>query len=304
MRYKAGMMGLIVADALGVPFEFKSREQMKKNPCTDMVGFGTYNLEPGCFSDDSTMAIATLDSLHSGYNPKDMMEKFVKWYLHGEYTPQGKLFDIGFATSEAIENYIQDQDIASCGLKKVENNGNGSLMRILPLCIYLVENKIEDNDAIEMIHEVSSLTHAHIRSKIACGIYYFICKEIMKKEDDLITCIQNGMNHAFEYYADLDLELFVFRRMKDCKYLMNINEEDIQSSGYVIHSLEASLWCLLNHDNYVDSVLHAVNLGRDTDTTAAITGGLAGLYYGYNAIPECWLKKIKRREYLEELCDL
>lgn len=299
--YLNGIMGVVVGDALGVPYEFNSRLNMKKNPCIDMIGHGTYNLEEGCWSDDSSMTIATLDSLRKGYNLEDIMKRFVLWYEERAYLATDHLFDIGITTELSIRKYIQSHDLTSCGLDDVNSNGNGSLMRILPVCIYAVLNHIEDHVAIKMIHEVSSLTHAHKRSQLACGIYYFIVKELINQPSSLSTSLQKGISHAFDYYRE-EQELTYFKRIQNISELSNLLEENIKSGGYVVDSLEASLWCLLHTDSYQDAVLLAVNLGHDTDTTAAITGGLAGLYYGYDTIPESWLTKIKKRETIEKLC--
>ena len=300
--YKNGIMGLVVGDALGVPYEFNYREDLKLYPCVDMIGYGTHNVEEGSWSDDSSMTLATLDSLRNGYNPKDIMEKFIRWYRYDEYTPFGQVFDIGMSTADALDNYRNTKDITTCGLSDEYNNGNGSLMRILPLCIYLVEQNTPLDEAIKKVHEVSSLTHAHMCSKVACGIYYFLVKEIMLAQDDLYTLLQNGIAKAFNYYQDNE-ELPEFQRLQDLTTFQQLPEEEIYSGGYVVDSLEASLWCLLNNSNYEETVLTAVNLGSDADTTAAIAGGLAGLYYTYDHIPSDWLSKIKRREYIEELCE-
>ncbi|MGN1343610.1 MAG: ADP-ribosylglycohydrolase family protein [Traorella sp.] len=291
--YKNGIMGFVVGDALGVPYEFSYRYLLKEKPCVDMIGHGTYNLEEGCWSDDSSMTLATLDSLNKGYDPIDMMEKFIQWYKKYEYTPFGDLFDIGITTATALDHYLENKDITTCGLTKESQNGNGSLMRILPLCIYLYKNAYPPKQAISMIHEVSALTHAHMQSKMACGFYYFIACEIMKHENDLKQCIQIGISQAFNYYENEPLD--VFQRIKDITSFQELSEDEIKSGGYVIDSLETSIWCLCNSDDYASAVLKAVNLGADTDTNAAITGGLAGLYYGYDNIPTSWLSKIKRR---------
>lgn len=301
-HYKNGIMGLVVADALGVPYEFKSREKIKQNPCVDMIGHGTFNVEAGCWSDDSSMTLATLDSLQNGYNPIDIMNKFIDWYKKDAYTPFGEVFDMGMATGDAIDNCLNTKDITTCGLSSEYSNGNGSLMRILPICIYAVLQQLPVEEAIQMVHETSSLTHAHIRSKIACGIYYFLVKAIIEHNDSLPIVLQKGITNAFNYYQEND-ELQHYMRIQYLNIFQQLPESVIKSGGYVVESLEASIYCLLNNNTYKDTVLHAVNLGFDTDTTAAIAGGLAGLYYTYENIPQTWLDTIKKREYNEQLCE-
>jgi ADP-ribosylglycohydrolase len=303
--YLDGIMGLVVGDALGVPVEFEERERLKKLPVKFMEGYGTYDLPAGSWSDDSSMAIATLDSLRNGYNPDDIMQKFVAWSENGEYTPYGECFDIGTGTSYAIWRYMQNNDIHTCGGTKERDNGNGSLMRILPICLYCIDKDFETEEAVEKIHEVSALTHAHIRSKIACGLYYFIVRSIIKNSGSLEERIQSGIDDGFAYYESdiaIRLELMHYGRLRSMSEFKATSEDEIKSSGYVVAAFEAALWCLVNTNGYADCELKAVNLGDDTDTVAAISGGLAGLYYGYDAIPDEWLGEIAKRDWIEDLC--
>lgn len=301
--YLDGMMGLIVGDALGVPVEFEERSELKKDPVTGMEGGGTYGLPAGSWSDDSSMALCTLDSLQDGYDPVDIMEHFVEWSEEGEYTPYGQCFDIGTGTSYAIYRYMQSKDLRTCGGKGERDNGNGSLMRILPMCIYCKD--MDADKAIEMIHEVSALTHAHLRSMIACGLYYFAVKSVLLSSGSLTERMQKGFDEGFEYYEkDIAnrVELANYGRLRDLAEFKNADEDTIKSSGYVVAALEAAVWCLINTDTYADCVLKAVNLGDDTDTVAAIAGGIAGLYYGYDAIPKDWLSEIAKRDWIEDMC--
>lgn len=301
-----GIMGVVVGDSLGVPVEFKTRKILKANPITDMIGYGTFNLPKGSWSDDSSMTLATLDSLRKGYDLKDIMNKFVKWLLEGEYTPFGNTFDVGMTCSTAIYNYINNKKVFNGG-KGENDNGNGSLMRIMPICLYLYEKDIDIKEKIKVIHCTSALTHAHTRSKIACGIYYFIVQSILDNNSEkLITLIQKGIDNAFDFYnkyPKIKEELKYYSRIKNLSVFIKEEEESIDSGGYVVSSLLASVWCLINTSSYKESVLKAVNLGYDTDTTAAITGGLSGLYYGYDNIPENWVEVIKRKDWIINMCN-
>ena len=156
---------------------------------------------------------------------------------------------------------------------------------------------------IPLIHNVSKLTHAHPISLISCGIYCCIAEQILSGRD-LADAIGEGIDHMKEIYAAMPEYapwLSKFKRV-DKDVLLSLGEEDIQSSGYVLHTLEAALWCLLTTDSYRDCVLKAVNLGSDTDTVAAVAGGLAGIYYGVEAVPEEWLETISRLEEIRSLC--
>lgn len=307
--YLNGMMGLVVGDALGVPVEFTSRKELKENTVEEMRGYGTYPVPKGTWSDDSSMALATLAALKDGINLRRIMDNFVAWEQRNEFTPAGEVFDEGNTCSTAIYNYTVSGDVSTCGLTGEDSNGNGSLMRILPMCIYLKylqdESGLDDDKALDILHKVSALTHAHMRSKMACGIYYFCVKAVANTKDSLSQCLQTGIDEAFWHYEKIKEsrdELIHFNRIRNVDELRKIPEEQINSGGYVIDSMEASLWCLLNTNSYRECILQAVNLGRDTDTTAAIAGGLAGLYYGYEEIPEEWKKDIIRREWIEEMC--
>lgn len=213
--YLDGMMGLVVGDALGVPVEFVSGEELSKKPVTGMTGHGTYNVPKGSWSDDSSMALATLDVLREGINLDNIMANFVSWEQQGEFTPFGETFDEGITCHMAIQNYRKSNDVTNCGLSDEYSNGNGSLMRILPVCIYLAklqeEGKMTDADAISMIHAVSALTHAHVRSKMACGIYYFCVRSCMNQSGSISDWLQAGVDAAFSYY-DLLSDVIGLRR--------------------------------------------------------------------------------------------
>ena len=306
--WKSGIYGLVVGDAMGVPVEFTSGEDRKIDPVTDMIGYGTYNQPEGTWSDDSSMAIATLVSIRDNgkIDYKDIMDRFHDWCMNGAYTPFDEVFDIGIATSRAIMKYSNGAKPLESGGKTEWDNGNGSLMRILPVCLYIVEQqkykKLSDDEAIDIIHNCSALTHAHLRSKIACGIYYFLVKAILDKDGELIERLQQGVDNAFKYYGEsTESELDNYNRLISLSEFKGTPENQIKSTGYVVYTLEAAIWCLVNSSSYEEVILKAVNLGDDTDTVAAITGGLAGLYYGYDNIPHKWRSKLQKREWIESL---
>jgi ADP-ribosylglycohydrolase len=304
-----GILGLAVGDALGVPVEFQSREELRKNPVTDMRGYGTYNQPPGTWSDDTSLTLCLLDSLaHKKIDYADIMQRFLSWIDDGKYTAHDEIFDVGIATRKALQHFRKGTAPLKCGGTSENDNGNGSLMRILPLAFYLHPFWREDftrvEESVGIIHNVSSLTHAHKRSQIACGLYLSIAKNLFD-ETDLHNAIYTGLETAKEYYEN---EKGYTDDLKHYKCIFNINfaklpEKEIKSTGYVVDTLEAALWCLLNTDNYKDCVLKAVNLGDDTDTVAAVAGGLAGMFYGVDGIPKEWLEKLARRDYIEKLCE-
>ncbi|WP_246578270.1 ADP-ribosylglycohydrolase family protein [Clostridium frigoris] len=302
------VMGSCVADAIGVPVEFENRETLIQNRVIDMRSFGTYNQKAGTWSDDTSMTLCLIDSLSKGLNYNDIMNNFSKWINAGDYTPYGEVFDVGNATRKALTRYANGISPLECGGLADSDNGNGSLMRILPIVFYLQsiygKDITENDEAMNIIHNVSSLTHAHKRSLIACGIYISVASRITE-DIDLVAAIEKGIHSALDYYKRHDEfadELPCYKRLSN----MNFSKtpvKDIKSSGYVVDTLEAAIWCLLNSKNYKDCVLLAVNLGEDTDTVAAVAGGLAGLYYGYDSIPKEWLAVIGKRDYVENLAN-
>lgn len=308
--YQDGIWGVVVADALGVPVEFTSRRERELEPVKGMRQYGTYNQPRGTWSDDSSMTLATLDSIKSvgGIDYKDIMDKFLAWYTEGKYTPFNEVFDIGIATSRALSRYRMGEEPTKSGGNSERDNGNGSLMRILPVCLYLFERQkmicTSEDESIYMIHNVSALTHGHLRSQIACGMYYFMVKAILEKEGGLTERLQEGLDKAFEYYRkDLrnNKELKLYSRLIDLNTFKKTPSEQIKSSGYVVDTMEAAVWSLITTDSYETAVLKAVNLGDDTDTVGEVAGGLAGLYYGYENIPAAWLEAIQCREWINEL---
>ena len=306
-----GMMGVVVGDALGVPVQFVSREELKKYPVRTMDGYGTYNMPPGTWSDDSSMALATLDSIRENgeANYVDIMERFYRWLFFGEYTPAGKAFDQGNTCVKAIGNFLRDKDYKTCGVTGEWANGNGALMRIMPVCLYAYEKvacgEWDVTQAIECVHQVAALTHNHLRSNIACGIYFFLVKHIIEGNQSLKERLQNGVDEAVSLYqGDVNREeLTYYARLFDLDDFATVKENSIKSSGYVVDSLEAAVWSLITTGTVEECLLKAVNLGGDTDTVGAIAGGLAGLFYGYDRVPEEWRELIMKEEEIIGLCE-
>lgn len=294
MKVKDGIIGLLIGDALGVPVEFSYREDLKENPVTDMIGHGTYDQPEGTWSDDTSMTLATMASIvdKRAVDYDDIMENFCKWYKREIYwqTPR---FDAGITTASALYNYLDGMPALECGLDGERDNGNGSLMRILPMA-YL------PNIDYQTVENVSGLTHAHQRSKIACVLYVEIARSMLENEDLTIDeHIELASGKIKEYYKGSE-ELNHFKRI----FEDDLNDVDtISSKGYVIYTFESVIYCLKNTSNYKDAVLKAVNLGRDTDTTAAICGGLAGIYYGYDEIPIDWIDKVDQIDKVLSLCE-
>jgi len=288
-----GLLGLCIGDALGVPVEFTPRSVLKANPVTDMIGYGTHNQPPGTWSDDSSLALCLAESLCNGLNLQDIADKFVKWLYEGYWTPYGEVFDVGNTTRIAISRLKNGVNPLDAGPNDEFSNGNGSLMRILPLSFYL-EKERDIGRQFEITHKVSCLTHGHLRSQMACGIYIQVAINLLKGYAPR-KAYERMKDVVSDYYSKQPYikELKNFRRIIEYD-ISEFPENSIKSSSYVIDTLEASLWCLLNNNSYADTVLTAVNLGNDTDTLGAVSGGLAGIHYGYEGLPKKWVNEIAR----------
>ena len=314
MSYKlihSALLGVAVGDALGVPVEFRNREYLKANPVTDMMAYGTHNQPAGTWSDDSSLTFCLAEMLSEGYNLKKLSDKFINWYKYGYWTPHGDVFDIGNATSRSIHRLEQGINPLMAGGGDESDNGNGSLMRILPLVFYIKNMPIEQR--FQYVSDVSSLTHRHIRSVLGCFIYIEFALQLLKATDKF-EAFQRTKDVVNDFLLNNPIcstcEIDKYHRVLanptgDCeiKPIYDYAESEISSSGYVVHSLEAAIWCLLREKSYEDTVLKAVNLGSDTDTTAAIAGGLAGLFYGFDSIPQKWIDRLARKDDIFDLCE-
>lgn len=307
----SALFGVAVGDALGVPVEFRDREYLKANPVIDMLAYGTHNQPAGTWSDDSSLTFCLAEMLADSYNLKQLSNRFINWYEHAYWTPHGEVFDVGVATSKAIYRLEQGINPIIAGGAEESDNGNGSLMRILPLAFYIRDMSIEER--FKYVSDVSSLTHRHIRSVLGCFIYiefvlqllkgvgkfeaFLLTKDIVNKFlNDNAICSDNEIN---KYHRILMNPIGDY----EVKSIYEYTEDEIASSGYVVHSLEAALWCIFKEDSFEKTVLRAVNLGSDTDTTAAIAGGLAGLLYGFDTIPQDWINQLARKEDIFDLSD-
>ena len=272
-KLQDAILGLAIGDALGVPYEFEKRGTFL---CTEMVGYGTHNQPEGTWSDDTSMVLATLDSLKSNDGKivlKDMFERFNYWLLYGDYTAHGEVFDAGIATCKALQTGKPQTG--------EYDNGNGSLMRILPLAFVPCTD--------DEIRAVSAITHGHRISMDACVIYVHIAKRLLAGESicEIIPTLQ--YDKPFDRLHRID----------------QLSTSEIKSSGYVVDTLEAALWAVSRKSSNVEKeksfrndLLDAVNLGQDTDTVGAVAGGLAGIIYGLDKVSD-WVEKLQNREELE-----
>lgn len=283
---KGAIMGAIMGDALGFPFEFKNKEEIGKVKIKKVDKW----------SDDSSMILCTMESLVEleNYSSKDIADKYIKWLYEGYWTPQGIVFDCGSTTAHALRLYRRHGILT--GVDDKDACGNGSLMRIIPMLFYVNQNI---GNRFNIIKEFSSITHSNIRCIIACAIYVELGLNLlngMDKKTAYSTMQKTIINEYKEYPEELNLfNKILFNDIS--KY----NPDELSGSGYVIHSLESSLYSFITCNNYIKSIITAISFGEDTDTIACIAGGLSGLYYGYDNIPKRYIDKLDRKDDIIEL---
>lgn len=301
MDVKDGVLGFAIGDALGVPVEFTDRKVLEQFPVTDMFGNGVHKQPKGTWSDDTSMILATMDGIvESGFiDYYQIAENFCLWASSKKYNAHDRIFDIGITTHSALRNYLLlDVEPTKAGCKEFFDNGNGSLMRILPMAYYFKENQATDLEISRVVNDLSSITHAHELSCLGCYLYTKFALFLLEGKS-FEESYQELQKVDVSMYSDTSKD--AYKRVLSGE-LANINDSSlIKSSGFVIDSLEASIWCCLQTKSYEEATLKAINLGNDTDTIGGLTGGLAAIKYGGDSIPKKWLDNLVKKDYIEDL---
>lgn len=292
-RYRGCLLGLAAGDALGTTLEFRSPGCFK--PLTDIVGGGPFNLKPGEWTDDTSMALCLAESLVTkrDFDPIHQLETYVRWWRDGHLSVKGRCFDIGNATRGALARFEQNRE-PYCGDPSPHAAGNGSLMRLAPAPLAFAG---QPDVAITVAGQSSRTTHAAPECIDACR--YFA---------GLLVAAINGLpkdailNNEYEPVAKCLVGNPLAPKVAEITAgSFKVKQPpQIRGSGYVIHTLEAALWAFHTTDNFRDGALKVVNLGEDADTTGAVYGQIAGAYYGVHGIPAEWREKLAMRELLEQ----
>ena len=294
MRYQGCMMGLAAGDALGTTVEFKSPGSF--SPLTDIVGGGPFRLEPGQWTDDTSMALCLAESLieKKGFDPKDQMERYCRWYREGYMSSNGRCFDIGSTVRSALEDFEETGNPIS-GPTGSRSAGNGSIMRLAPVPLLYADFP---ETAIELSGKSSTTTHGTEACIDACryfgGLIVGAVKGASRKE-----LLSPGYRPDGRSWQKDDLVEEIFE-IAEGRYKYK-EPPEIKGTGYVVKSLEAALWAFCHSTSFKDGCLLAVNLGDDADTTGAVYGQLAGAFYGVNDILGDWVQKIAHRKLIESL---
>lgn len=313
-RSKGCLMGLAVGDAVGTTLEFKERDYEN---ITDMVGGGPFQLEPGQWTDDTSMALCLGYALLDGHNVNNVsdslkwseaqLNNYVDWYKNGYCSSNGYCFDIGGTTRIALQNFIRDGILRNND--HFLDSGNGSLMRLAPIPIYYNANNVEEFTTLVYASDLSSsTTHASELCRQSCIAFSVLLNraingpvELDGIEPDVAKNKIKLLNFPPALWDGLVTNNLVLDIMNGS--YQNKTRDKISSSGYVIDSLEAALWCFWKTDNFRDAILLAANLGDDADTVAAITGQIAGAFYGLDGIPDEWVQKITDKDEILQLAE-
>lgn len=305
------LLGVALGDALGVPVEFEPRSVRQQDPVTGMRAYGTHNQPAGTWSDDASLTFCLAEAMADGVTGEVFMnfvaDNFLRWFRRNWWTAHGRKFDVGITTADSLkrverQTYLMEIPLTEAGLRGERDNGNGALMRILPLHFYLTHTPGQEAVEFQLVRNVASITHGHIRSTAACWLYLAVARWLMDGNSPAQAyarlCQAGPAMLARQGVSKEEIDHFAPLLAGD---LAAWPPERVRSSGYVLHTLEAAIWCMLVQDSFAATVLAAVNLGEDTDTTAAVAGGLAGLYYGEASFPAEWLVVLARREDIEDL---
>jgi ADP-ribosyl-[dinitrogen reductase] hydrolase len=296
-RYRGALVGLAVGDALGTTLEFRPPGTFQ--PIDDMVGGGPFHLNPGEWTDDTSMALCLAESLleRNGFDPADQMRRYLRWWLNGHLSSNGYCFDIGNTVRQALEQFRAHGDPRRSGQSHQLSAGNGSLMRLAPIPLFFAR---DPDVAVARAADSSATTHAHAEAVDACRVFASLIVGAVqgKSKDALLTPDFAGRS---EPWARGDLVPAVARVVAGS--FLERHPPDIRGTGYVVNSLEAALWAFANSETFESGALMAVNLGDDADTTGAVYGQLAGAFYGERGIPRRWRERIARRELIERIAD-
>lgn len=288
-QFRGCLLGLAAGDAVGTTVEFQHRGSF--SPVTDMVGGGPFNLKPGQWTDDTSMALCLATSLikRGGFDAVDQMNRYCHWYDQGYLSSTGECFDIGNTVSQALQQYKTSGNPFS-GSTNSRSAGNGCLMRLAPVPMFYFPHR---DRAVHFSGESSRTTHgaaACIDASRLFGEMIFRALAGANKTEILL-----GQDKAV-------IESPAIQAIADGEYRSKTIDH-VRGTGYVVESLEAALWCFWTTETFEQAILAATNLGDDADTTAAICGQLAGAHYGESGIPAHWLTQLTLRQEITELAD-
>jgi len=294
-RLKGCMFGLAIGDAMGAPVEFMKRGTF--TPVTEYRSGGIFNLNAGEWTDDTAMALCLAQSLidSNGFDPKDQLDKYLMWIDNGYMSSSGKAVGLGQTCGRSLVRYRRIGQPYT-DIKHEKFSGNGSLMRLAPICLYYVN---DFNQAVHYAALNSKTTHGSPIAVDSCRYFAYVVVHLLNGYEKNMIFSNKFIHDVYTFFNDSPLH-------KELEPIVNgdfmtKSEDEIFSTGYAIHSLEAAMWSFYHTKSFKEAILKAVNLGDDADTVGAITGQIAGAYYSYDGISEKWLKELSQYELIKSV---
>ncbi len=301
-KLQGGLYGLLIGDALGVPYEFHLAEEIPSYNDIEMIppsGFHRAHrgIEPGTWSDDGAQALCLLDSIITcgKFCLKDFSDKLLFWYQEGMWAVDGVVFDIGIQTGEALMAYKSGMASEKCGIIRPDGKGNGALMRVLPLALWHTGT---DKELVMDAHSQCLITHGNICNQVCCGLYCLVARFLLNSLE-----FSKALEHAIQVLQSIYKEMPEYEQ--ELEWSVRPDEPWVgNGSGYVVDCLRSAFMIMKRAGNYEEAVKQAIMLGDDTDTTACVTGGLAGILFGFENIPSRWYHSLRGKEEVEKLITL
>lgn len=291
----------IVGDALGVPVEFKRRDSYYID---SMIGSGTWEQPKGSWSDDTSFSLPLMENLTENGNYEELMQKFENYMFHNQYTPDNLAFGIGNTCAKAVRNWsVNHYSALQCGDPSVYANGNGALMRLAPLGIHLV-NEPDIKRRLKLAHDYTCLTHRHPRAILASYIYLEMIHSLLNGKSlwAILSELPGVLERNLQDQPEVWNEFNHFEKMFQNDFATTLRG-DIKSTGYVVDTLLAAVWCTLNATSIDGAIILAVNLGDDTDTLASITGTLANCANMSDQVNPEWKGQLRNPELLNSIIE-
>lgn len=300
-KIRGGIYGMLIGDALGVPYEFHSAAEIPTFHKIEMIPPDGFNrahtgVEPGTWSDDGAQALCLLDSLVTcgRFCLKDFSDRLLAWYMHGKWAVNGIVFDIGIQTGEALNAYRLGISPEKCGLLRPDGKGNGALMRVLPLALWHTGSEAE---LVRDAHSQCLISHGNLCNQVCCALYCLVAKLLMTGSD-----FESAVFSAVRTLRNIYRELPQYEQELE----WSIRPDEVwegKGSGYVVDCLRSAFMIMKRATCYEDAVKQAILLGNDTDTTACVTGGLAGIAFGFSNIPDRWYNTLKGKADVDALIE-
>ena len=297
-KIRNSIFGFVIGDTMGVPIQYKKRDDLIKQPVTEMLGYGTYDISSGVYSGYTALLFATFDSIvqQKEIDVDDMAKRYCDYMTNGAYSATGVVLELDKSLQYSFLRFMETKKYASnCG--SVSESSNYALLRMLPVAIYTYCSKLKDHEIIEIVGNVSGITNQNDISIMGCYLYIKYIHFLLNGKDKF-ACL--NMIKLVDYSMFSDECKNAYQRIFDNNF-KNLSLNDIHTTKNIVDTLEASLWTILNTDTFAQSIIGSINLGDDTSGVGAITGSIAGFLYSYEDIPTRWITKLMKTDYIDEI---